>query len=57
MTTTDWVSSGLRAAAVERKLTPGKVLFHRGSKPVGLYEVDGEIERRGQTIRLMKSAV
>ncbi len=39
MTATDWISPRIRAAAVERKLTAGKALFHRGSKPVGLYEV------------------
>ena len=37
--TAEWISSKVRAAAVERKLEAGKALFHAGSKTVGLYEV------------------
>jgi len=39
VTATEWISSTIRAAAIERKLEPGKALFHSGSKTVGLYEV------------------
>jgi CRP-like cAMP-binding protein len=39
VTTTDWISSTIRAAAIERQLESGKALFHSGSKTVGLYEV------------------
>lgn len=39
MTATDWLSPAVRAAAVERELTPGAALFHTGSKTTGLYEV------------------
>ena len=37
--TAEWISSKVRAAAVEQKLEAGKALFHSGSKTVGLYEV------------------
>jgi CRP-like cAMP-binding protein len=37
--TAEWISSKVRAAAVERKLETGKALFRAGSKTVGLYEV------------------
>lgn len=39
MTATDWLSSSVRAAAIERRLKPGQALFHAGSKSNGLYEV------------------
>ena len=39
VTATEWISSTIRAAAIERKLEPGKALFHSGSKTVGLYEI------------------
>jgi CRP-like cAMP-binding protein len=39
VTVNEWISSKVRAAAVERKLEAGKALFHSGSKTVGLYEV------------------
>ena len=35
----EWISSKVRAAAVERKLEAGNALFYSGSKTVGLYEV------------------
>jgi CRP/FNR family transcriptional regulator, dissimilatory nitrate respiration regulator len=35
----EWISSKVRAAAIERKLEAGKPLFHSGSKTVGLYEI------------------
>jgi CRP-like cAMP-binding protein len=39
MTTTDWLSASIRAATTERRLKPGQVLFHAGSKATGFYEV------------------
>jgi CRP-like cAMP-binding protein len=39
MTATDWLSSSVRAAAIERRLKPGQALFHAGSKSSGFYEV------------------
>jgi CRP-like cAMP-binding protein len=39
MTATDWLSSSIRAAAIERRLKPGQTLFHAGSKSNGFYEV------------------
>jgi len=39
MTATDWLSSSVRAAAIERRLKPGQALFHAGSKSNGLYKV------------------
>ena len=39
MTVNEWISSKVRAAAIERKLEAGKALFYSGSKTVGLYEV------------------
>ncbi len=39
MTATDWLSSSIRAAAIERSLKPGQTLFHSGSKSAGFYEV------------------
>lgn len=35
----DWLSSAVRAAAVERRLEPGQALFHTGGKTSGFYEV------------------
>ena len=48
MSTTDWLSSSVRAAATERKLKPGQTLFRTGSKSTGFYEVVGG------TIRLVR---
>lgn len=39
MTAADWLSTSIRAAAVERKLKPGQALFRAGSKSSGFYEV------------------
>ena len=39
MTVNEWISSKVRAVAVERKLEAGKNLFRAGGKTVGLYEV------------------
>ncbi|MGE5338158.1 MAG: Crp/Fnr family transcriptional regulator [Gemmatimonadota bacterium] len=39
MTATDWLSSSIRAAAIERRLKSGQTLFHAGSKSAGLYEI------------------
>lgn len=36
MTVNEWISSKVRAAAVERKLEAGKALFRTGAKTVGL---------------------
>lgn len=49
MTATDWLSSTVRAAAIERKLTPGQALFQAGSRTTGLYQV-----LRG-TVRLVRT--
>ena len=39
VTANEWISSIVRAAAVERKLEAGKTLFHSGTRTVGLFEV------------------
>jgi CRP/FNR family transcriptional regulator, dissimilatory nitrate respiration regulator len=39
VTTKDWLSSSIRAAAVERRLKPGQALFHVGNGTAGLYQV------------------
>lgn len=39
MTASDWCSSSIRAATTERRLRPGQILFHAGSKSTGFYEV------------------
>ena len=39
MVQTDWLSSSVRAAAVERHLEPGQALFYSGNKSTGFYEV------------------
>lgn len=35
----DWLSTAVRAGAIERRLGPGEVLFRSGEKTRGLYEV------------------
>jgi CRP-like cAMP-binding protein len=39
MTTPDWLSPTVRAAAIERRLAPGQALFRSGSRSVGFFEV------------------
>ena len=39
MTVAEWLSPTVRAAAIERVLWPGQVLFRSGARTVGLYEV------------------
>jgi len=39
VTVPEWISSTVRAAAIERKLSIGDALFRSGSKTVGLYQV------------------
>jgi CRP/FNR family transcriptional regulator, dissimilatory nitrate respiration regulator len=39
MSASDWLSSSVRAAATERRLKLGQVLFHAGTKSTGFYEV------------------
>ena len=39
MTTPDWLSASVRAAAIERRLTAGQSLFYAGGKSAGFYEV------------------
>ncbi len=35
----DWLSAGVRAVAIDRKLKSGEALFRLGDKPLGLFEV------------------
>jgi len=44
-----WFSPAVRAAAIERRLAPGQVLFRSGSKTVGLYQV------LSGTVRLLRT--
>jgi CRP-like cAMP-binding protein len=39
MTTPDWLSPTVRAAAIERRLAPGQALFRSGSRSAGFFEV------------------
>lgn len=39
MTSTEWLSAGIRAGAIDRRLRPGQALFHSGDPTVGLFEV------------------
>ena len=57
MTATEWVSSSVRGAAIERRLRPGQVLFHSGSKSNGLYEVVSGTVRLVRTDRNGREAV
>ena len=57
MTATEWVSSSVRSAAIERRLKPGQVLFHSGSKSNGLYEVVSGTVRLVRTDRSGREAV
>ena len=57
MTATEWVSSSVRSAAIERRLKPGQVLFHSGSKSNSLYEVVSGTVRLVRTDRSGREAV
>jgi CRP-like cAMP-binding protein len=39
MAVSDWIPATVRKAGTERRLTAGQVLFHRGERVTGLYEV------------------
>jgi CRP/FNR family transcriptional regulator, dissimilatory nitrate respiration regulator len=39
MSTNNWLPAAVRAVAIDRKLKAGEVLFRRGGKTVGLFEV------------------
>jgi CRP-like cAMP-binding protein len=41
MSAADWLSSTVRAAAVERRLAAGQTLFRAGSRSTGFFEVIG----------------
>jgi CRP-like cAMP-binding protein len=57
VTAADWLSPVVRAAAVERSLTPGQVLFRSGNKTVGLYQVLSGTVRLLRTDRSGREAV
>jgi CRP/FNR family transcriptional regulator, dissimilatory nitrate respiration regulator len=45
MAANDWLPAGVRAAGVERVLTPGQALFHMGDRTAGVYEVlQGQVQ-------------
>jgi CRP/FNR family transcriptional regulator, dissimilatory nitrate respiration regulator len=48
MSAADWLSSNVRAAAIERKLAAGQTLFRAGSRSNGFFEVIGG------TVRLIR---
>jgi CRP-like cAMP-binding protein len=48
MTAADWLSSNVRAAAIERRLAAGQALFRAGSRSNGFFEVIGG------TVRLIR---
>ena len=48
MSAADWVSSNVRAAAIERRLAAGQALFRAGSRANGFFEVIGG------TVRLIR---
>ena len=39
MAASDWLSTSVRAAAIERRLRAGQTVFHAGAKSAGFYEV------------------
>jgi CRP-like cAMP-binding protein len=42
----EWLPPGIRGSAIERKLAAGQVLFSRGDRAAGLYEVlNGKVRR------------
>ena len=57
VTAADWLSPVVRAAAIERRLTPGQVLFRSGNKTVGLYQVLSGTVRLLRTDRSGREAV
>ena len=57
MTATDWLSSWVRSAAIERRLKPGQALFHAGSRTAGLYQVVSGTLRLVRTDRSGREAV
>lgn len=57
MTATDWLSSSVRAAAIERRLKPGQALFYAGSRTAGLYQVVNGTVRLVRTDRSGREAV
>jgi len=57
VTATDWLSPAVLAAAIERTLTPGQVLFRSGNKTVGLYQVLSGTVRLLRTDRSGREAV
>lgn len=52
MSVEDWIPAAVRAAAIDRKLKAGEVLFRLGSKTVGLCEV---ISGRVRLVRVDRS--
>ena len=52
MSTSNWLSAGLRAAAVERSLRAGQTLFRAGGRITGLYEV---VKGKMRLVRLDRS--
>jgi CRP/FNR family transcriptional regulator, dissimilatory nitrate respiration regulator len=57
VTATDWRSTPVRSAAIERKLAPNEALFRSGNKTVGLYEVLSGTVRLVRTERTGREAV
>jgi CRP/FNR family transcriptional regulator, dissimilatory nitrate respiration regulator len=57
MAATDWLSSSVRAAAIERRLKPGQTLFYSGNKSTGFYEVVAGTIRLIRVDRSGKEAV
>jgi len=57
VTAPDWLSSSVRAAAIERRLKPGQTLFHAGTKTAGLYQVVSGTVRLVRTDRNGREAV
>jgi CRP-like cAMP-binding protein len=53
----DWLSSAVRAAAIERRLKPGQALFHAGGKSGGFYEVVSGTVRMVRADRSGREAV
>ena len=57
MSAVDWISSAVRAAAVERRLAAGQSLFRAGSRSIGFFEVIGGIVRLTRVDRNGREAV
>jgi CRP-like cAMP-binding protein len=62
VTQTDWLSTAVRASAIDRRLAAGETLFHSGDQTVGLFEVvDGKlrlvrVDRSGREAVLQTAA-